>query len=64
MKTIEQIIAKADQQEASDAVIIEDGPILYLVLKNKEDFVYNPTTLGQLEKCLDQIEMLSKEGVS
>jgi hypothetical protein len=42
--------------------VIEDGPVIYLVLNDKEDFVYNLESLKSLENAINHIQMISIEG--
>lgn len=60
--TIDQVIAKVDQQEDPTIGIVQDGNIYYFVLNNKNDWLFNTNSLNAMEKTLDELEQSLVEG--
>ena len=60
--TIAEVIAKVSPEDLVG--VVRDGPVYYLVLNGKKDFLFNTETIELLENVLDDLEaqLMAEEG--
>jgi len=52
--TIAEVLAKVESKGL--VAVVRDGPIVYLVLNGKNDFLFNTESIDCLEQVLDELE--------
>ena len=60
MLTISEVIATMESREDPICGVVKDGPIYYLVLNDKEDFMFAAENISRLERALDVIDRHEK----
>ena len=50
-------------QVKAEVEVVQDGPIVYMVLNTGDDFVFDENTVGKVNKALDQVEAIKDRAV-